>query len=1031
MKQISDIVGFNTRIIVYATIAFFCFCVYRYLVIYEPLIQERNEHASQLALLNVQLDETRFNESSLREQGVVALKAFDLNLMTSTDFITTSGTYISPTLLQQCRAQDVPVCQIAMSDNQSFYLIHLSEKLSARTYYNPDTQLLQMFGYVAFVVDNSLLAKKGVDQFYLTSFIEAVLFFMLVIAMLYYRGLNIRRTRRDIQHLLPASHHESMTPLASLHRHDFEQLQLQYQQALLDAQHRIDTLETNHGLQLVRASDGLQQMKLEKEQLAENMAKIAHDLRNAVHAINANLLILGDKYEGAKIELEQIIQISESMNLQISNILNYNALQQHEHEYHRSRFNLHNEVQRFLQIARAKRNQGVDLLVYATPATPVYINSFQLPLMSVIENLLFNALKYTHRGQVECRVDFSRLHASAGDLIIHIRDTGSGIESVQLETIFDKYQQHSVSSKNSGGVGLGLSMVKNYCDFLNADLSVKSQPGVGTEFIVTVPVGYEPVALHQIFTPIAIFTKHRSVFECLSSRAFMFGYEAHHILALDEMQPDDAFVMVEQDVQINEQSSKVRQFTTRYPCDDNMLSVCDLNAQWRLFLDENVKQFHSVEHAGLSLSDDSQIVKLSHEIRTGLHVMSNVLDEDLTQAANMDMLRGNMDKVLDAVGQFTHDETPQSTLLFDVFEQNIQRYQAQLMSQTKLNLCSFVNEHTPRRVAINQRHFIDVLEAIIREHIEQAAAGTIDVEMGCVSHNEKNAIRLTVNHYDAQYQSGGNQFYYDWHTQIKCPRLLSLEQSLEAINGQLVFDQINSQQSHMQIEIPCEIISSDTLSNDTQSEKIICVLGGHGQRKKALMHRLRYLGADVIEWYDTAQTLLSSDMLSSFAVIFCLDEINPAPDNPLVVHYHPTADGAYQSELHGQALRRYLYPQHTKTLSTLSVLMIDDQVDNLMLFKAMLENTPVTVSLANSAEEALEGDLSQFDIIFSDINLEGGMSGLEFSSHVRNTKASDIPIVLCSAAVDHMQSDIFAMPNIQSLPKPFSKQQVIDLLHTF
>jgi two-component system phosphate regulon sensor histidine kinase PhoR len=106
-------------------------------------------------------------------------------------------------------------------------------------------------------------------------------------------------------------------------------------------------------------------------------------------------------------------------------------------------------------------------------------------LQQVIVNLLDNALKYTPRGGT---VRLMTLR-SGSEGVLEITDTGIGIPGSALVHVFDRfYRVDDDRSRDSGGVGLGLSIVKAICTAHGATIEVDSTPGVGSRFRVRFPL---------------------------------------------------------------------------------------------------------------------------------------------------------------------------------------------------------------------------------------------------------------------------------------------------------------------------------------------------------------------------------------------------------------------------------------------------------------------------------------------------------------------------------------------------------------
>ncbi|MGH7977723.1 MAG: hybrid sensor histidine kinase/response regulator, partial [Limisphaerales bacterium] len=105
-------------------------------------------------------------------------------------------------------------------------------------------------------------------------------------------------------------------------------------------------------------------------------------------------------------------------------------------------------------------------------------------LEKILLNLLFNALKFTPAdGQIWLRAE-----KQGDDFVLIVRDTGVGIAEKSLPFVFDRFWQADSSSKRKfQGVGIGLALVKEMVEMLSGSVTVQSQEGKGTTFIVRLP----------------------------------------------------------------------------------------------------------------------------------------------------------------------------------------------------------------------------------------------------------------------------------------------------------------------------------------------------------------------------------------------------------------------------------------------------------------------------------------------------------------------------------------------------------------
>ena len=115
-------------------------------------------------------------------------------------------------------------------------------------------------------------------------------------------------------------------------------------------------------------------------------------------------------------------------------------------------------------------------------------------LIQIMNNLTSNAIKFTEKGQVTVSIRSSEPTSYQ----IIVADTGIGIPSEAHEYIFESFRQvDSSTTRSYGGTGLGLSIVKRLIEAMQGTITLTSEVGVGTTFIVTLPLHTEPSHLNQ------------------------------------------------------------------------------------------------------------------------------------------------------------------------------------------------------------------------------------------------------------------------------------------------------------------------------------------------------------------------------------------------------------------------------------------------------------------------------------------------------------------------------------------------------
>ncbi|TMF44122.1 MAG: response regulator [Chloroflexi bacterium] len=138
------------------------------------------------------------------------------------------------------------------------------------------------------------------------------------------------------------------------------------------------------------------------------------------------------------------------------------------------------------------------------PGLPETIPTDPQRLQQVLNNLLSNAFKFTEKGHVAFRAELATsgwslgheaLNRAGAVIAMSVTDTGIGIPSAQQQTIFEAFAQgDGTTSRKYGGTGLGLSICRELTRLLAGEITLESQPGVGSTFTLYLPIASPVVA---------------------------------------------------------------------------------------------------------------------------------------------------------------------------------------------------------------------------------------------------------------------------------------------------------------------------------------------------------------------------------------------------------------------------------------------------------------------------------------------------------------------------------------------------------
>ncbi len=135
-------------------------------------------------------------------------------------------------------------------------------------------------------------------------------------------------------------------------------------------------------------------------------------------------------------------------------------------------------VDQFRPLARSK-----NLIIELDATSSVIIEGESESVHQAISNLLSNAVRYTDQGKISVRLSESEIHA-----IVEVSDTGIGVSEADKDNIFHRFHRSEESrSREAGGAGLGLSIVKAVLEAHKGSVSVESELGAGSTFIVRFP----------------------------------------------------------------------------------------------------------------------------------------------------------------------------------------------------------------------------------------------------------------------------------------------------------------------------------------------------------------------------------------------------------------------------------------------------------------------------------------------------------------------------------------------------------------
>lgn len=225
------------------------------------------------------------------------------------------------------------------------------------------------------------------------------------------------------------------------------------------------------------------------EQRDHFLATLSHELRNPLAAVRHSLALLKHEHADPEVKARAMDtverQVGQVAHL-LDDLLDVSRITQDKIRYQMQPLDLRAVVQDATDAMRpsfAARDQRLSIFL---PQYPVPVKGDEVRLLQVLENLLTNAGKYTPSGG-KIEVDLKLANDSC---LLHVTDTGTGIDPELLEDVFHLFVQshHNSLSHRDSGMGLGLTLVRSLVEHHGGTISAFSQgTGTGSRFTVTLP----------------------------------------------------------------------------------------------------------------------------------------------------------------------------------------------------------------------------------------------------------------------------------------------------------------------------------------------------------------------------------------------------------------------------------------------------------------------------------------------------------------------------------------------------------------
>ena len=252
-----------------------------------------------------------------------------------------------------------------------------------------------------------------------------------------------------------------------------------------------DELEqTNRGVVALYAEldEKSERLRVASESKDRFWANVSHELRTPLNSIIGLAGLLAEPDPETALQSEQLYQVQLIRNsggtllALVNDLLDVAKAESGRLRIDPAEVDLPTLLARMRSLVRPMADTSqVSLIVDSENAPPTVLTD-ELALTGILRNLLSNAIKYTSTGEV--RMTVSALDSS---VLITVADTGMGIPAEHLGRVFEEFYQ--VPGVRRGGTGLGLPYARRLAEILGGELTLTSEPGIGTTAVLRLPHG--------------------------------------------------------------------------------------------------------------------------------------------------------------------------------------------------------------------------------------------------------------------------------------------------------------------------------------------------------------------------------------------------------------------------------------------------------------------------------------------------------------------------------------------------------------
>ncbi len=224
------------------------------------------------------------------------------------------------------------------------------------------------------------------------------------------------------------------------------------------------------------------------ESKSKFLATVSHEIRNPLNSICGFARLIHDELSEPELKryAQLLMQTTDSLTVVLNDLLDFAKIDAGKLELRKEPFSLAAIMEELAEGSRLVcREKNVDFEFSTRWSRQTTYLGDVGRIRQIVQNLLINAVKFTHQGQVTLRVVTTQISDESDRITIEVQDSGIGMPKDKLDKLFKPFSQVHIDQGNKyGGTGLGLSIVKSLIELMYGRVDCESEPGVGSKFSV-------------------------------------------------------------------------------------------------------------------------------------------------------------------------------------------------------------------------------------------------------------------------------------------------------------------------------------------------------------------------------------------------------------------------------------------------------------------------------------------------------------------------------------------------------------------